>query len=322
MKRSADTTTLRSFGIAVAVFFFGLAVLYPIETGSDFFFWGPFFDAGHYPLFFIVTLFLSSVLPSEIYKLPSSINNPILIAALLAIGIEGIQPLVERDASIPDILNGLLGVAAAGVFLEVWRRKSSWTARLITVLSLGGLFFALLLPLVPAKQSIDWRRNNFPTLASFADSEETRLWAVITPEAEPDFKPSKIAVVSADTLTGGRALAVTTASGHWAGVRYAAGDFSWEGYSHLALRIINPSDEEFSLYIRIDDQQDCEKFHQRFNGSLRLSPGINKLSVTIKDIQNGPRDRKLDISSIRRVLLFTNKKDKTRRFFIDQLDLR
>ena len=322
MSRSLRTARLRRLGILTSIVAFGIAVFVPIDTSGDLFFWGPVFDAGHYPLFFLVTFFLAVFLPREIPRLPPWVGNPYFIAAILAVGIEGIQPIFDRDASIPDTLNGLLGIAAAGILLENWRRKPIWSAHIVTIVFLGGIFLALLFPTIPAMQAILWRKHNFPKLASFSAPEEELLWETIPPgEDQPDIRTSDLTILEDSTFSDGAALSVQTKTGFWAGVRYAAGDMPWGLYAKLILEITNPSDEEFSLHVRIDDNQDCKKFYQRYNATQQLTPGPNTFAIDLSDIQKGPRDRELDVNKIRRILFFTGKTDKSRNFIIDEVRL-
>ena len=295
-----------------------MAVFVPFDTGGDHFFWGPLFDAGHYPLFFLVTLFLYLFGPISVSRLPHWSNNPYFIAMLLVLGIEVIQPLFDRDASLPDTLNGLLGIAAAGVFIETRNRDRSILAQIGTIAALCGIFVALLVPIIPAKKSIDWRAKHFPVLARFSAPEERLLWKAIRPHEKSQVAPAK---TKHSTFEGRPVLEVQTKSGDWSGVRYAAGDLSWQNYSHLSVRITNPSEEPFTLHVRIDDNEECKKFHQRYNNSVQLSPGRNELQLTIDDIRNGPRDRELNISRIRSVLFFTDKRDRKRRFLLQGAQL-
>ena len=309
------------------IIFFGailctLALFVPFRFGSDWFIWGPLFDAGHYPLFLVATLTVARAAKYFPQAVPASLSNPYLLASLFAVGAELVQPWFGRSASFKDIQNGLLGVAAAGMVLEAKVLEASLRVKFATAVSLALLCIPLLWPLTHSWDTLKWRKQAFPLLADFTDVEEKLLWAAIRPEENRSLLSAELSFISDSSLHGGAALSVKTIGGNWAGVEYAAGGLSWGNYSKLSIVLYNPSAEQFTLNVRIDDFEECKLFSDRFNKSVLLHPGRNQIEIPTLDIKNAPASRTLELERIKRLMLFTDKNDKSRQFQIEFATLR
>ena len=305
--------------ILLAVVFAAL-VFIPLDTGGDVFLWGPFFDAGHYGAFFVLTLILYYLLPKA--KLPSLLQNPYLIAITVVFATEGIQPLVERNASVTDILNGLLGVAAAGITVFTIQTARSKTPLVLLSAAVIGIQLVLLYPTWPAYQAIKWRKSIFPALATFDNQLELLLWQKSVPDHEDSKRKnparSSNQIIRGDKFKNQTALSVLTEAGKWSGASYAAGGLSWQDYSRLVIEVHNPQDDAFDLHFRIDDDGDCKNFEDRFNYSYHLKPGANQISIPMTDIQNGPKNRQLNTNNIRWLIIFVGKDQPQRKIIIDE----
>ena len=268
--------------LAICVLAICIALFADIDTGANWFFWGPFFDAGHYPLFFICTIIglrISTFLPKTT---PRWLRQPYLPLTVFVILVEFIQPFFERSASIVDVQNGLLGIAAAGMVSQNFKRARSNLMRFLILACAGALIIPLLWPTRGSFHAIQWRKNNFPVLAKFIDPQEAMLWGELEPKSAQFKKFSSIRFVRSSSLVGNHGLLVSTDTGHYAGVGYSAGDIDWSNYGELELLVVNPKNDPFELYLRIDDDNRRSNQHSgRFNRRIILSPGTNKISIPI-----------------------------------------
>lgn len=307
----------RGLGIAVAFVIILLTVSLPVGVKRNHTFWYDFFDAGHFPLFALLALLIYWSPPAVGLKLEKRCAVAAGIAATFAILIELFQPWVGRTASSTDLINGLLGIAAAASGAYLWARKSPRVVRMLHAVLTLVVAVLLLLPAISEYRALHWRSTQFPLLAGFETELEMALWRGMTslPSA-----PTSLQRSTEHATDGSFALDIETRGGAYPGVRYSAGQLDWSGHDALVLDLFNPG-ESFVLNIRIDDDGDCTLFAQRFNRRIPLEPGLQTLRIPTADIRQGPRERELNLQAIRSVYLFTGKHDAPRRFYVDHARL-
>ena len=293
-----------------------LAMTVHLDIRNHRVFWFKLFDASHFPLLGAFTALLRWGTP--VRRLPSSSGclSAAGLAAISALLVEVAQPLAGRTASSTDLVNGLCGIGATATGIYLWERGHGRVWRAAHLLGSLLLFTLLLMPAVTEARAIVWRARSFPQLARFEDPIELRLWRPVSGTAGPTRIGLDVDAVS----EGRRALRVDTAGGDWPGVRYTAGLRDWSDFADWRARVFNPG-EPFPLNVRIDDDGDCSNYEGRFNGSSLLQTGWNDVAFSLAEIERGPRDRLLDVGSIRWVYLFTGRDDPGRTFVVDDVRL-
>jgi hypothetical protein len=139
-------------------------LLAPLDNKYRALWYGEATDACHVPLFFLLTLFLARLVAAR-WRLAV-----ILGAAALACGAELVQPLIGRSASWRDLAYGVIGVAAAAVWLQTaWR----WPLRLVAI---AVLLFWPAWRVGPALFDAAWAWRKFPELAISGSPCEARRW--------------------------------------------------------------------------------------------------------------------------------------------------
>ena len=83
---------------------------------------------------------------------------------------------------------------------------------------------------------------------------------------------------------------------------------------------MNPG-EEFNLKVRVDDKGDTTPYDGRFNRTILLPRGETLIEIELGDIQNGPKGRKLDLSNISALYLFTLLKERNVKWVIREVRL-
>lgn len=299
----------------------------PFDTGGNTFFWGPFFDAGHFGLFCSLTFCLyalQSIFPGT-KRLPWYTTNPILIAVAISVGAEFIQPFFDRSASVIDIVNGLVGICAGGVAFRVWSTARSWVPVVTTAVAIAGIQLAFLSPIIPAYRAIQLRSAQFPVLGRFEDAAEQILWKVVPADESKGLPvthpPTRRSIPADPGWSGSHSLEISTTSGEYCGTEFMAGDRSWIGYNELTFKVHNPADA-FDLLIRIDDDGKCAIPSDRFSTSVIARHGITEISIPLTEIEHGPAHRLLNLGRIRRVIFFVVKQEPDRQFGIDDVELK
>jgi hypothetical protein len=95
----------------------------------------------------------------------------------------------------------------------------------------------------------------------------------------------------------------------------------WRPYKSLSLDIYNPQFETVNLTIRIDDRADDPDYGDRFNHGLELNPGVNKTAIPLEKLITSGTGRKLDLSTIHKLLFFLVDPKEKRELFFDYIRL-
>ncbi len=264
------------------------------------------FDALHVPLFAAVSYLLIRVTNRT-----PSLKTALAVGVLVAIGsavIELVQPTFGRSASMTDLLNGFLGIlfgCCAAVL------TGSIRARLLLSLCFLAVFFLALTPAYREYRIAEWRWRLLPTVADFEDDLGLRFW-----------RPTGGARLSVSTeQLPSKSLLVQTTPGEWSGAGFHCGNSSWRGYTALTFTVYNDSADRFSLGVRIDDSRRQPGYDERFNTGIPLNPGHNTISIPLDTVARGPKNGRLDMDSIRRMVVFVAPEEPARRLFLDDFRL-
>lgn len=265
-------------------------------------------DAAHFPAFFLLTLLIFSLLPQKCsLNLRLSLCGFITLA--LAISTEWIQGFTPgRMASTHDLIANLLGVGFAISAIWVWQdsRTAAPLWQKIIHLTLTLIVAGLLAQ--PYFQHLNARlssQKKFPLLSDFHNPQFAMLWKTQNGSkanlSQSSTRPRlKVTFPEKNTFTG---------------INYLPGSQDWSHYSTLHLTLHN-SGPPFPLGIRIDDNGNCSQSNSRFNDERLLKFGENHIIFELENIRQSPQDRELDLTSIRRLLLFTQKNPNTHKFSI------
>ncbi len=261
-------------------------------------------DAFHIPIGIVTTVAIYLIL-RKVERLPQNVRlSPLLAAILTTVTaglVEVIQPLVGRSCSLVDIQNGVFGAIIACFTITLINRPVttpqsaifSTVAALLTIYSLVPAWQAFenklyQLALLPLLFVADQDLPPYIEPIGISKSEKLTLESVLLP--------------STKTL---KMLTISTVPEKYSGVLYRANGLEWRKSNALELVLFNPYSSYLHLGIRIDDYQDCREFEDRFNREIDIPPGLSTTSITMEEIANGPKTRKLDTDQVRRLLIFS-----------------
>ncbi len=322
------TRLLMWVGIAAAAIALQSAVSCP--RGSMW--WSAVFDAGHTPLFGAVALAalqLARALwpgagenkrasgqpvtedgPGRPDRAPHPDRfGPYAVAFLLAVVAGGITEALQmpgpRDADPLDLLHDVLGAGAFLLLAYGWRRGIAWKpsalgARRVAAVALGlAILVSVAVP--PLALSVAYLQRNaaFPRICDFEHAWE---------RAFVHAKDAELSLVDApegwNRVPGERVAQVTYLPAVYPGLAIVEPYPDWRSYERLVFEVFSEADTTLHLALRIDDGEHDERYWDRFNRRLAIRPGANRVTVALADVEQAPRDRRMEMDRIRNITLF------------------
>ncbi len=307
----------RRYGIYAALLFVFL-FLFPFPSGGNKFLWKHVFDAGHFAMFFLLCVGIYLWLRQQATPAKEIIRS-LFFSTLVAASIEIIQPLTGRSASFVDLLNGFLGALTASYLLAVFERVGL-RYTIPRALLLGILVQAVvLIPSYQAWRALEIRDQHFPQLGYFDKPQSLSVWRSMNSKNNPT--PAKTRLVLLPGEHPSPALWVSSFQDTWSGVYYDGGAQDWSAYRFLVFETFNPQDEALEISLRVDDTEDCQKYANRFNRTIRIAPGHDVQRLDLDDIRRGPESRELNLREIRFLYVFRNKDAKSTQFALNDVRL-
>ena len=104
---------------------------------------------------------------------------------------------------------------------------------------------------------------------------------------------------------GERALRLGFDAGHAPAVQVVEPSPDWRGYSVIAADLVNPTEEEVGLTLRIHDATHDWSHKDRLNLPVVLAPRTRTtIRVALSEVQAAPASRPMDLGRIANVMLF------------------
>lgn len=266
-------------------------------------------NAGHTPLFFLVTLGVFFVMRDN-PRFPGV--RLYALAGLIGVGTgflsEVIQRPLARDASWEDVAADAVGaILALAVYALVDRRLKlrTWQrlGALAIALSCVAIFFT---PIVRMARAYVHRNGQFPVIADFHSPIE-KNWTL-------SFGVNREIV--------GNALEVDLFADEFPGVSFHEPVPDWRRFRTLIIDVENPAAEPLYLGVRVHDRRHNFNFKDRFNRRYDLAAGERRtLRIALDDIRHGPRLRLMDMAHISDITLFRGEKSGSRRLRVYSIRL-
>ena len=238
---------------------------------------------------------------------------------------EGLQSYsATRHSEVSDVVHDLIGaMCGLGLFFtydpQVTGKWAQWRQfpqhmiiRLCVVLVIG----ITLLPVVGWTYAYWDRAERFPSILQFASAWEMKF--VKAADSELQVVPPPVGWEKPVHDKVGR---VVFHAKKYPGIRLEEPYPDWQGYTTFQLDIFSNLQMPQSLAIRIDDVHHNNEYSDRFNRRLAISPGLNHIQIPLDDIRVAPDGREMDLSSIRRVLLFAVNPPKEFILYLDNIRL-
>jgi hypothetical protein len=249
-------------------------------------------NAGHAPLFFLLTLGLLFVF-RDVPRFQGVRHYALagLIGASTGFLSEVIQKPLARDASWEDVAADLVGVVCGLAVYGLFERRTAlrpWHRAFALVVAISCIAIYVE-PIVRMGRAYLHRNAEFPVLADFHSRIEL-YWTMS---------------VGVDREIVDDALEVRFGAKEFPGVAFHEPVPDWRHYKVLAIDLENPGDLPLKLVVRVHDRRHNFEYRDRFNRNFELAPKERRnLRIRIEDIRHGPRDRLMDMARISDITLF------------------
>jgi hypothetical protein len=224
------------------------------------------------------------------------------IAVLLGAVVELLQLPIGRDADLADVGRDALGAWGGLALLAALDGKRSARARAAAALSVAVPLFVLAVPVVESVTAYARRADRFPVLADFSTAGND--YFVRATEAVMQRRALPPAFSRAP---GQHALHVEFVGGPYAGVDFFEPVADWTAYREIVFDLTNPSADPLTLTLRVHDAAHDHRYDDRYNTRLVLPPAQRSVvAIPLNEIESGPRDRLLDLTSVADFMLFVS----------------
>lgn len=238
-----------------------------------------------------------------------------IVVLVLGVAIEFAQSLDGRDMDVRDMFRNLTGLWAV-LAVQPWAGFQSsfpvrdWLLRAIALVLLA------IDPVSVTRIAIQQIQVShlLPELYDFQHEHPERFWrGNVSRSSGEDCGP----------ITD-NALSIALTTRRFTGVALDNLPSDWRHHDGLAFVIWNPQNEAINLTLRINDlthEHHSNQFHDRFNRTFRIKPGINHIHQSLEAVASAPREREMDMDEIRRLMFFTSDLSQPGRLCLTQLRL-
>ncbi len=256
-------------------------------------------NLGHVFLFIGLSyLFIKIILNRSGYSIYTQFLLISIISIFLGIVIEYLQTLTGRDKSSYDVLLDWLGACIGFVVFSDALLKVNRFIR--TSFKAGIIFLSviILFPMVDIIIDDIQQSRQFPVLVANESVREisrfqknnVNLYFVPNPADQSGKKQLRIDFIPGQNPTAS----------------LGAFNRDWSSYNYLSFDIFSPIPET-TLNIRIHDLQHeytGYQYRDRFNYSIQLLSGLNKIRIPLADVKKAPFKRDMNMQKIQRLEFF------------------
>jgi hypothetical protein len=289
------------FVVPLIVVLLGTVLWFPISGDGR---WYPvLLNAGHGVVFALVAILCHRVLLAIPGMAPRArYVGAFVTAVALGAAVELLQIPIGRDADLADVGRDALGAWIGLALLAAHDRDGTRRARMVTVLSIAVPLFVLAVPVVENVTAYVRRADRFPVLADFSTAR--RDYFVRATEAVIEWTALPAAFSRG---LDEHALHVEFVGGPYAGIDFFEPMADWTGYREIVFDLTNPGGDPLMLTLRVHDAAHDNRYEDRYNGTLVLPPTQRSaVAIPLSEIQSGPRDRELDLTSVADFMLFVS----------------
>lgn len=244
----------------------------------------------------------------------------VLIVALAAVRIEFNHPPWELGRYLRNLAGGAAFLLLSAVFDRPLRREHDrLRGRPRQVLAWAALLMLVTVfrPLYPVALAYAGRSGDYPVImdltedwqAPFVETRNAMVFIGAPPPGWPERRGRTTAMVSFERGPAPSAVIVDEP--------YP----DWRGFNTLRFQIFSDLEAPVILLLRIGDSREESAPGDRFETGLVVSPGLNDYEIPFRDIGDGPEDRSLDLSRIRRITLLSGEPPGQFRVFVSGMRL-
>jgi len=272
-------------------------------------------NLGHIPIFAVVAGMSLWVLDREkwIHAGIKTYMSAFAISVGLSLATEFVQSFMpNRSFQKADIVSDIIG---SGAFLLVaYQHQRGLPRRTRVFLSCIAVVSLVVvsLPMLRAT-AVELRAiHDYPLLASFETSIEINRWQAV----ESSFER-----VDMHSTNGKSSLKVLLCPGLYSGINFGYPPLNWHVYDNLAFDVFLDGNKPLVLTVRINDLAHNGEYDDRYNRSLTLKPGQNRMIISLAEVERAPKIRKMDLGRISSLCIFSYKLKEQRIIYLDNFRL-
>jgi VanZ family protein len=236
----------------------------------------------------------------------------VLISLILGALIEWAQAGLKRTSDVMDVFRNLVGilVSISWSFPVAVAKTYRRFFQLVTVLMVAWSVYPF--ARAAADDYLAWRQ--FPVLSEFETPFEIDRWS----------GNAQKAIDRSVHFSGASSMKLILSTSKYSGASLLYFPGNWLNYDYLHVKIFNPADENLKIICRIHDRRHTENgynYSDRFNTNVILSKGWNDITVSLADVKNAPKDRKLNLGQVQEIGFFAYRLPRPRIIFIDSVVL-
>jgi hypothetical protein len=264
-------------------------------------FWNALFDVGHVLLFIAITTVLADLFARRQPQLSSRavLGRTVAVALALAAGTELLQSLEpHRDAAFADFVRDAAGMTIA-LLLQRGRSPRISVTRRVTA---GLVGVAVLTPLAGVARMYVQRNQAVPVVIPLNGASWARRLLL--------FRDAEIVQGGCETgasADGGPLVRVSLHPGRYAGFHLDEPYPDWRAFHRLVFHAAIEGDQPVTLTLRIHDAGHDDRYTDRFNTALTITPGAHRFEIPLDTIRLAPRSREMDLARISGIGVFAYK---------------
>jgi hypothetical protein len=219
---------------------------------------------------------------------------------------------VSRTASLVDIINGALGIAAAIVGIELRRRPGTRALKIVYGVVVAAIMLFVLRPVYSYWEAIHWQRTSQPVLATFERAFEMHLWRANEDEGRA---PAVLSRSGEQASEGTYSLKVATHDHRWNPIRLWTSDMNLAQAEAIAFDFYNPGTySRVELWVKDLRRTVVRRW-------LPVAPAWNHLQMPMAELDKNDRGVVLDRSRIQYIRFSTSPDDPAGVYYLDNLRL-
>lgn len=265
----------------------------------------------HVPVFGFISLAILKLMPKswpQTWRLLASFAGSVV----LAIASEAGQIPFGRSAEARDVIADAQGAASFLLVAATVGRRKIFT--MIAIIAAAAIVLWSALPLIAVSRALADRASQFPVIYGGDFQTERTFITIRNMNVSTGWDPSSSRPYSRITFPRDRSSSIE--------FRELIGD--WNDYSNLNLDIYAEGDYGLNLKLRIHDRlhrRGDQPHEDRYNTGLVLSPGFNSIRIPIPEIESAPLGRRMDMTDIESLVIFSDPSDSRRVFRLIEIRL-
>jgi hypothetical protein len=285
-----------------------ILVIERLRLPQDTLLWEELQNAGHTPAFGLIAYAVLAISRSTLTRWERNPIRQYAASAFVTLALGAVLEISQiagpRDADVWDFVRNVAGVISfLGIYLpfdkvSLVNSQLLFRLRYVVFLCAALVLLGSAVPLGLLSAAYVHREDLFPSILRFESALETRFVSTRGSDLERTDSPKDW---PGNSSSVGR---VTFGANEYPSIVIDEPHPDWRQHEKFCFEVYSALDTVCFLALRIEDRAHNQEYEDRFNASLRIVPGLNKIAVPLTEVEHGPASRLLNMSSVGAVQLF------------------